>query len=323
LREVIFERGSSLKEIGDFAFYKLRGKIYEIELPEKCERLSGFSLLGIRRISIRNGNRFLAIENCLVTGSNGTELIRYFGDGSRVIVDNRIERISRGCFSLRGPEFTNSVKSFASADVGQSLYELIFEPDSKLQHIEREAFYVSAVRAIRIPSSVEFIGEECFLMCESLCEATFERGSKLQRIEKSAFGRSGLKVIRIPSSVEFIGEKCFRMCESLCEVTFERGSKLQRIEKSTFGLSGLKGIRIPSSVEFIGEKCFLMCNSLCEVIFEGEIKEIGERVFWRCPLRRVMIPHGVQLNCKVPGGCIIESCDPAALSGGVSDMDEV
>jgi hypothetical protein len=74
---------------------------------------------------------------------------------------------------------------------------------------------------IEIPSSVEFIGENCFRGCESLCEITFESGSKLQRIEEEAFRLNNLKMIEIPSSVEFIGEFCFSECQSLYDVRFE------------------------------------------------------------------------------------------------------
>jgi hypothetical protein len=60
--------------------------------------------------------------------------------------------------------------------------------------------------SMNVPSSVEVIGEGCFLKCELLTSVTFEADSKLVRFEKSAFCDTGLMSIHIPSSVEVIGE---------------------------------------------------------------------------------------------------------------------
>jgi hypothetical protein len=60
-----------------------------------------------------------------------------------------------------------------------------------------------------IPSSVEMLGECCFVRCGSLTSLTFESGSRLSRIESSAFRVAGLIEIIVPSSVEVLAEECF------------------------------------------------------------------------------------------------------------------
>jgi hypothetical protein len=62
---------------------------------------------------------------------------------------------------------------------------------------------------IESPSSVEIIGEACFVRCGSFTSLTFESESKLSRIETYAFQESGLIEIVIPSSVEILCESCF------------------------------------------------------------------------------------------------------------------
>jgi hypothetical protein len=58
---------------------------------------------------------------------------------------------------------------------------------------------------IRIPSSVETLGEECFARCESLATVTFESDSKLSQIHNKAIDRcSSLAAIWIPRSLETI-----------------------------------------------------------------------------------------------------------------------
>jgi hypothetical protein len=59
---------------------------------------------------------------------------------------------------------------------------------------------------IVIPSSVEFIGESCFLKCGSLASLTFESGLTLSGIDRWAFTQTRLIEVVIPASVEFMGE---------------------------------------------------------------------------------------------------------------------
>jgi hypothetical protein len=192
LSEVTFESESSLKEVGNSAFYLC--DVERIEIPEKCEILSGLSVTGVRNVSISKGNRFFIIEDCFIKSANGKEMIRYLGFDERVVIGGGIDGISAGCFCEC-----------------ESLSEIMFAPDCKLQCIEKYAFLGSGVKTIRIPSSVEMIGENCFRWCLCLSEVAFGSGCKLQCIEKDAFRESGVKTIRIPSSVEIIGRKCFLM----------------------------------------------------------------------------------------------------------------
>jgi hypothetical protein len=74
------------------------------------------------------------------------------------------------------------------------------------------------MKSIRIPKSVEFVGNSCFDDCKSLIEVIFEEGCHLKGIDEPAFSDSGLKSILIPISVEFVGKNCFFECKSLNEV---------------------------------------------------------------------------------------------------------
>jgi hypothetical protein len=118
-----------------------------------------------------------------------------------------------------------------------------------LKEISKDAFRCCAIKSIRIPSSVEVIGKECFYNCESLCEVTFESVSKLTVIGNCAFYECGIKSIRIPSSVEVIGTECFYDCFCLCEVTFESISKLKGIGRHALCNTGVDTMEIPAGCE--------------------------------------------------------------------------
>jgi hypothetical protein len=58
-----------------------------------------------------------------------------------------------------------------------------FEAGSKLSSICSETFaHCSPLLSIRIPSSVEWIADNCFFGCSALLNATLEPGSKLTSI---------------------------------------------------------------------------------------------------------------------------------------------
>jgi hypothetical protein len=202
LCEVIFETGSRLREIGSKAFDGT--SLSQIEIPSKCETLSGSSLVGVKSVTISRENPFFFVKRMMVMDKNDKKLIRYFGSESQVFIKREIEVIGEFCFCRC-----------------RSVCEVIFEEGSRLRQIEESAFDGSGLTKIRIPSSVEAIGQFCFYVCESLCEVTFEEASRLQRIQSWTFMSSGLTRISLPSSVKSIGRQALSLCKSLREVVFE------------------------------------------------------------------------------------------------------
>jgi hypothetical protein len=52
---------------------------------------------------------------------------------------------------------------------------------------EKGLFCCSSLKSISIPSSIEFIGDDCFCNCSSLSSLRFDSWSKLSRIGHRAF----------------------------------------------------------------------------------------------------------------------------------------
>jgi hypothetical protein len=214
-----------------------------------------------------------------------------------------VEFIGESCFSGRPPWYG-------------WLREVTFDKDSRLKRIDRKAFWKTKLGSIRIPSKVEFIGEDSFGDCGSLRKVIFDNDSQLKRIDKKAFWKTKLESVRIPSKVEFIGEDSFGDCGSLRKVIFDNDSQLKQIGAKAFVYSPLTSIRIPSSVEFIGEGCFRgtggekgsqphekyirgQCFSFCglsEVTFEkdSQLKQIGAKAFSHTFLESIRIPSKVE-----------------------------
>jgi hypothetical protein len=241
LSDFMFESISELREIGDGAF--AWSKVEMIEIPAKCEKLSGLSLIGLKSVSFCEGNQKFILEGDFLTNNDGNTLIRYFGHNSRVSIKNHIEKIADGCFSSY-----------------KFLCEVTFESISNVKELGRSAFFSCGLRRIRIPNSVEKIGEDCFRHCKSLCEVTFEPISKVKEIERQAFFSCGLKSVRIPNSVEKLGCRCFWSCESLYHVAFDSGSKLKEMGEDCFTNCPLKFVTVTEGVSANykwPEKCYV------------------------------------------------------------------
>jgi hypothetical protein len=114
-----------------------------------------------------------------------------------------------------------------------------------------------SLSSLFIPSSVEKLGRECFIRCESLSTVTFESGSLLSNILDRAFcGCRSLLSICIPSSVTHLGGECFSRCESLSTVTIESRSKLSTVgTRQLFeGCRSLQSLFIPSRLSDLFHK---------------------------------------------------------------------
>ena len=68
----------------------------------------------------------------------------------------------------------------------RKLREVVFEPVSQLECIERGCFNGSLLAEIVIPKSVREIGERAFGFCQDLSSLIFEEGSQLNHVGKNA-----------------------------------------------------------------------------------------------------------------------------------------
>ena len=133
----------------------------------------------------------------------------------------------------------------------------------------------SSLIEVKLPGTVEVIGEEAFYGCSSL-RGEFPLPDSLKRIERRAFdGCSKLESIQFPasSSLEVIGNNAFAWCSSLRgELTLP--DSLKRIKKYAFyGCSKLESIHFPAAsslLEFVHKEAFKGCkpNSIPSDIIE-------------------------------------------------------
>jgi hypothetical protein len=216
---------------------------------------------------------------------------------------------------------------FSSQEV-ISVETVTFEPPSQIRRLDRGAFrYLSSLKSICIPASVEFLARFCFVSTvhdkypfswtSPLTHLAFERGSKLHEIEADAFsGCLSLREFCIPASVEILTGRSLPP-SWLCIVEVEKGNRcFQR--RGDFVMSSNdrcvvryfgpeSELRIADDIEQIDDGCFRF-SEIVRVTFASKSKgsSIGVEAFRHCQkLETISIPSSV----TVLGASCFASCE--------------
>lgn len=134
-----------------------------------------------------------------------------------------------------------------------ALTTVTFAENSQLKSIEHAAFWGSEqvyprFKEIKIPDSVETIGNAAFRYCQDL-----ER-------------------ITLPSALQKLSNTTFHGCTALSEVTFP--ASLKTIEKGAFiGCRKLSEVKLPVSLTAIEVYVFDSCSSLETVFYYGSLAQ--------------------------------------------------
>ena len=134
-----------------------------------------------------------------------------------------------------------------------ALTTVTFAENSQLKSIEHAAFWGSEqvyprFKEIKIPDSVETIGNGAFYDCRDL-----ER-------------------ITLPSALKTLSTVTFYNCTALSEVTFP--ASLKTIESSAFsGCRNLSEVELPASLTTIESSVFHLCINLKTVSYDGSLKQ--------------------------------------------------
>lgn len=227
--------------------------------------------------------------------------------GKKSFLKTTLEKVTFGKGTL-----TLSENSFEDA---ARLKTVIFDAETKIDKIPKNAFLRSGVEEITLPET-------------------------LSEIAESAFDSSALKEIVIPASVKTIGAMsgssgAFESCKQLVTVTFKEGSLLKNLGFETFrsdvalttvrtlmndgtyrnslpeGLEALgdysfastliNTIEIPYTVTDIGAGVFSRCKKLESVTFaEGsKLKTVGLAAFGYSGIKKISFPKVVDEDGEV------------------------
>lgn len=154
--------------------------------------------------------------------------------------------------------------------------ESVTFPDG-FKSIPAGAFRRTAIKVLKMPASLETIGDRAFEGCDMLEEITFNEG--LKTIGERAFQRcTAIAGIVLPNSVTEAGRSAFAQCEDLESVVLS--TSLTKIPRGMFSACyHLAECVIPESVTEIGSHAFGHNFNLREIDLGGNVKSVGAYAF--------------------------------------------
>jgi len=163
---------------------------------------------------------------------------------------------------------------------------------------ESPAVARDTVGAIRIPSILggrptTYITWEAFACCKNLTSVKIP--DSIEEIGNAVFYQcSGLSEMAMPPTIKEIGASAFCDCSSLETVVFHEG--LRYIGDQAFcGCKKLQNVKIPSSVIQVCAGAFQYCKALAKVDIQEGVRVLSDGAFRFCPkLTSVTIPSTIQ-----------------------------
>lgn len=182
----------------------------------------------------------------------------------------------------------------------KKLKSMIFTDDSQLKSIERGIFYEAPIEKLVLPSSLEYISEDCFDSISVL--STIEVSPKnslftvlqnnylVRKSDKNSenfdiivFARRDIKKAQIPSSIKYISKYSFDRCNDLESIEFCKNSQLQSIGYSSFSyIKGPKNLIFPEKLRDVGFHSFFSAKNIRFIQFLSDSVSLQSSCFFLC-----------------------------------------
>ena len=182
----------SLRRIGSLAFAGC-GALKELRLNEGVQELGELCLQKTAIDGVELPPQLCVTREQLGLGTGSPRTVRLPG---LAVVDG--ELVPRDAEKIVIPSSVRVLGSYAFVGC-ERLREVVFEPGSRLESIEKGCFQNCGLERIVVPRSVRSIGKEAFSGCRRLSSVRFEDGSRLSEVGSWAFYGTALG----PENVEY------------------------------------------------------------------------------------------------------------------------
>lgn len=209
------------------------------------------------------------------------------------------------------PSFIRKIGSFAFNNC-EFIKSIVVPEDSKLEIIEKYAFYNSSIEAITISANVSHLREKWCSGTSKLTSITISPSNKFYKYLNDAyimsemspesgtfdvlhFARRDIKEAIIPKDVKMIDANAFDCCKQLNHVEIPVDSVLQEIGKFAFFCSSIETFFISPHITKICKGAFSDCNSLSrfEIPKNSQLDTIGGHAFSQSSIKSIFIPKGI------------------------------
>ena len=241
---------------------------------------------------ICNGrNEVCSPENVFVTGPephipsqpvepDGSEEIIVFADELvRSACVEALDDNSDGEVSLREAASVTDLSAIALKGKPISSFDE-FRYFTSVRTVPYEYFKNSYLESIKLPSSLEIIGESSFAYC--ICLTEMEIPASVKKIEKFAFCYcSNLRQVTLPDTLGDIAEQAFRSCYALREINIPQ-SMTELSDWLFYQCRSLASVNMPENLSYIGKGTFEDCDALTEITVPSGVRVIGDNAFSDC-----------------------------------------
>lgn len=124
----------------------------------------------------------------------------------------------------------------------------------KVTIVGDHAFYMSRVKNVVLPSTIDSIGSYAFYRCSTLLS------------------------IEIPENIRVIADHAFDGCYRITRVRFPESLRVIE-DNAFFRCTELDSIVIPDACERIGRLAFNECNGIHTLVLGASLRELGDRAF--------------------------------------------
>ena len=292
----------NLKFIDEGAFQSCKS-IKKIVIPDNVDEIGNNAFRGCENLS-----EIILPEKSLKIGSEAFYLTEYYDNksnwsGTALYIGKHLIRAYGldGCFNVA--DGTITIAAF-SLSYNATLSNVII-PDS-VERIGDNAFLrCDTLTNVFIPSSVAFISHTAFNNCANLNSFTVDENSNyFASVDGVLFDKSFTVLVRypcgkndlmyqVPVGTKTLSSYSFQKCEQLFLVSLP--DTVEFIDNYAFsGCSMLLEIDLPDSLQSIGKGAFRYCESLMSVVIPSKVSVVNEYTFAQCySLHRVVFGQSV------------------------------
>ncbi len=329
---IVFESGSQLQAIGDYAFctyaYYMRNVVLDLGALNNLKSIGEYAFdLGNNSVDgLNNG------ITSVILPKNLTSIGKYaFGpnlESIQVATGNDTFTVTDNCLIKDSTVVLGTSDSVIPTKVN----------GKKITTIGDYAFAYKTVSNLVIPDGIETIGNGAFEKCQGI--TTLNLPKSVKNLGANAFSGTDIARVTIPTTVVSIGEKAFAELENLECVEFEiesdnGGYGLQSIAQNAFERSSApKTLTAPMGILSKIKDCFSFVETINVIgnddipaqafsdwipqktkainIDEG-VRKIGDMAFADCEITSFVLPASVtEIGVGILTYCPIESLSVAS-----------
>ncbi|MBQ3527299.1 MAG: leucine-rich repeat protein [Clostridia bacterium] len=216
---------------------------------------------------------------------------------SYMVIPDSVTTLGSSCFAgctvLSAVTLSKNIQQIQGSTFERCLSLQYIEIPDGVKEIYQWAFWMSGLREVVLPDSVEYIGERAFAVCSDLETVTLGKGVKTV-LHNAIYETPALEKITVAEDNPYLtsdekGALYSKDKSALIKYPDNPGEKnvilpdgIVSVERNAFAYGSVKSLSLPDSVKTIGIDAFVNCRELESVDFGEGLESVGDGAFCFC-----------------------------------------